>query len=54
MWVNLLSLPGIALPNGIQIVARRFHEADMFDAASAVERELGPLSIAVSDGDPSE
>ena len=54
MWVNLLSLPSIAFPNGIQIVARRFHEADIFDAASAVEREFGPLSIAVSDSDPNE
>ena len=53
-WVNLLSLPSVALPNGVQIVARRFHEADIFDAASAVERELGPLSIAVADGDPAE
>ncbi len=54
MWVNLLSLPSVAFPNGVQIVARRFHEADIFDAASAVEREIGPLSIAVSDGDSIE
>lgn len=46
MWVNLLSLPGIALPNGIQIVARRFHEAQAFDAAAVVERALGPVAIA--------
>ena len=26
VWVNLLSLPSLALPNGIQLVARRFHE----------------------------
>ena len=24
VWVNLLSLPSLALPNGIQLVARRF------------------------------
>ena len=54
MWVNLLSLPSVAFPNGVQIVARRFHEAEIFDAASAVEREIGPLSIAVSDGDSIE
>ena len=54
MWVNLLSLPSIALPNGIQIVARRFHEADMFDAASIIEREMAPVSIAVSDSKPIE
>ena len=54
MWVNLLSLPSMALPNGIQIVARRFHEADMFDAASVIEREMAPVSIAVSDTKPIE
>ena len=54
MWVNLLSLPSVAFPNGVQIVARRFHEAEIFDAASAVEREIGPLSIAVSEGDSIE
>jgi amidase len=46
MWVNLLSLPAIALPNGIQIVARRFHEEDAFAAAAIVAKELGPISVA--------
>ncbi len=46
MWVNLMSLPGVALPNGIQIVARRFHEAEALDAAEAVERALGPVAVA--------
>lgn len=46
MWVNLLSLPGVALPNGIQIVARRFREAEALDAAEVVERALGPVNIA--------
>jgi amidase len=46
MWVNLLSLPSIALPNGIQIVARRFHEKDAFVAAAIVEKETGPISVA--------
>lgn len=46
MWVNLLSLPGIALPNGIQIVARRFHEAEALAAAALIEKELGPAAIA--------
>ena len=54
MWVNLLSLPSMALPNGIQIVARRFHEADMFDAASVIEREMAPVSIAVANSKPTE
>ena len=53
-WVNLLSLPSVALPNGVQIVARRFHEADIFDAALAVEREIGPVSIAVASNVPAE
>lgn len=46
MWVNLLSLPGVALPNGIQIIARRFCEAQAMDAAAIVERELGPVETA--------
>ena len=46
MWVNLLNLPGVALPNGIQIVARRFREAEALDAAEAVERALGRVKIA--------
>lgn len=44
-WVNLLGLPGLALPNGIQLVGRRFHEADLFDAAYAVEPHL-PVAVA--------
>jgi amidase len=46
VWVNLLSLPSIALPNGIQIVARRFQEEEAFTAAAIVEKEMGPVSIA--------
>lgn len=46
MWVNLLSLPSIALPNGIQIVARRFREAEAFDAAAVVARALPQVAIA--------
>ena len=46
MWVNLLSLPSIALPTGIQIVARRFQEKEAFAAAAIVEKEIGPISIA--------
>jgi amidase len=46
MWVNLLGLPAIALPNGIQIVARRFFEKEAFAAAAIVEKKLGPVSIA--------
>ncbi len=46
VWVNLLSLPSIALPNGIQIVARRFQEKAAFIAAAIVEKEMGLVSIA--------
>jgi amidase len=45
-WVNLLGLPSIALPNGIQIVARRFREAEALAAAEAVAEALGPVPVA--------
>jgi len=45
-WVNLLSLPSVALPNGIQIVARRFREAEAIQAAATVERVIGRASVA--------
>jgi amidase len=32
-WVNLLGLPAVALGNGAQIVARRFHDRDALRAA---------------------
>jgi amidase len=40
VWVNLLSLPSVALPNGIQIVARRFREAEAFAAAAHVSFDV--------------
>jgi amidase len=46
VWVNLLSLPSLALPNGIQLVARRFHEAEAVAAAFAVVDAFGPVAIA--------
>ncbi|TNE35745.1 MAG: amidase [Alphaproteobacteria bacterium] len=47
--MNLLGLPSIALPTGlvdglptgVQIVGRKFHEADCLDAAEVVEAEVG-------------
>jgi amidase len=45
-WVNLLSLPSVALPNGIQIVARRFREVEAIRAAAAVERVIGVATVA--------
>lgn len=53
VWVNLLSLPSIALPNGIQIVARRFHEHEAFAAAAAVCEGLGRVGVA-EPGHPDE
>ncbi|MER7762413.1 amidase [Streptomyces sp. NPDC097619] len=45
-WVNLFSLPGLALPNGIQIVGRRFAENEVLAAGAAVERHLPRVDIA--------
>jgi amidase len=46
VWVNLLGLPSISLPNGIQIVARRFREAEALGAATVAAEALGPVLIA--------
>jgi len=46
VWVNLLGLPSIALPNGIQIVARRFREAEALAAAAVAAESLGPVEVA--------
>ncbi|HKO26853.1 MAG TPA: amidase family protein [Solirubrobacteraceae bacterium] len=46
VWVPLLGLPAVALPSGVQIVARRFHEAEALAAADVVLRALGPVEIA--------
>lgn len=45
VWVNLLGLPGAALPNGIQVVGRRFAEAEVFDAAGSAR----PLLLAAQE-----
>lgn len=39
--VNILSLPAVALPNGIQLVGRRFCEGEALHAASLVSERLG-------------
>jgi amidase len=44
-WVNLLGLPALALPNGIQLVGRRFREDQVFDAARAIEPGLAQVTI---------
>jgi amidase len=41
LWVNLLGLPAVALGNGVQIVARRFHDRDALRAAQAIETRGG-------------
>jgi amidase len=46
VWVNLLSLPSLALPNGIQLVARRFHGAEAVAAAAAIVDACGSVEIA--------
>jgi amidase len=46
VWVNLFGLPGLALPNGIQLVTRRFHEPDLLAAAAAIEPLLPPVEVA--------
>ena len=42
VWVNLLGLPALALPSGIQIIGRRYAEAEILDAAAAIEGALPP------------
>jgi amidase len=46
VWVPLLGLPAVALPSGVQIVARRFHELEALAAAEVVLRALGSVEIA--------
>lgn len=45
-WVNLFGVPSLALPNGIQLVGRRFREDLLFAAARAIEPGLAPVTIA--------
>lgn len=45
-WVNLFGVPSLALPNGIQLVGRRFREDQLFAAARAIEPGLAPVTIA--------
>ena len=41
LWVNLFGLPAVALGNGVQIVARRFHDRAAMQAARALETSGG-------------
>jgi amidase len=44
-WVNLLGLPAVALGNGAQVVARRFHDRDALAAARAALPGAVPLQL---------
>jgi amidase len=46
MWVNLFGLPAISLPNGMQLVGRRYSEATLFRIASLIEKHLPVVQIA--------
>jgi amidase len=46
VWVNLLGLPSLALPNGVQIVARRFREHEALAAAVVAADALDPVVVA--------
>ena len=47
-WVNCLSLPGVALGNGAQLVGRRFHDRQVLAAARTARVALGPVTVATS------
>ena len=49
LWPPALGLPAVALPNGIQIAARPFHDLDAVAAAQAVGQ---PVAIADPAGAP--
>ncbi|GAT74978.1 amidase [Microbacterium sp. HM58-2] len=45
-WVNLLGLPSLALPNGIQLVGRKHDELTILAAGRAYERRAPRVEIA--------
>ncbi len=45
-WVNCLSLPGVALGNGAQLVGRRFDDRHVLAAARTARAALGPVTVA--------
>lgn len=45
-WVNLFALPSLALPNGIQIVGRKYGEMSILAAGRAFERRAPRVEIA--------
>lgn len=46
MWVNCLSLPGVALGNGAQLVGRRFQDREVLAAARIARSALGPVTVS--------
>ncbi|HLS51773.1 MAG TPA: amidase family protein [Burkholderiaceae bacterium] len=45
-WVNLCGLPSLGLPNGVQLVGRRFYELQLLQVAAALQAALGPAPVA--------
>lgn len=46
VWVNTLNLPAVALGNDVQIVGRRWYDAEVACAASDVLKMLDPIRVA--------
>lgn len=45
-WVNLFGVPSLALPNGVQLIGRRFREDELFAVARAIEPVLAEVAVA--------
>lgn len=46
LWVNLLGLPALSLPNGIQLIAPRYHDRNLIRVARDIEQQLTPVNVA--------
>jgi len=53
VWVNCLGLPAVALPNGVQVIARRFHDHEALAAAEVLEGALGECTPSDPTAQPS-
>lgn len=45
-WVNLFGLPSLGLPNGMQIVGRKYDELTILEAGRAYERRAPRVAVA--------